>query len=423
MSVQEEPVKQAPESSGATGAAFGCKVGVFRQLLEKLPAAAYLCDPNGMITYYNQRAVKLWGCEPRQNEPVESFCGSFRLYTPDGTRIGRDQCWMVMALQTNQEYSDQEVIVERPDGKRLTVLANATPVWDESGALLGALNVLMDITDRKEAEEGQRQLRAALARLSRLSVAGEMAAGLAHELNQPLTAIINYSEACVNLLRTGRASTGELVAAIESIAEQGQRAGAIIRRLRGFIRQTPIQQLPVNLDALIREAIGYVAAEAQQEKVGLRVEVMESPLEVEVDPIQIQQVLVNLMRNSIEAMADAESSRRSITIQTARTADEAVTVTLCDTGPGLTEEVCEQLFYPFVTTKPQGMGLGLSISKSIVEAHGGRLWTTHSDEAGAVFHFTVPCAGIQQHPVADLPEQECADRPASASADIASGPG
>lgn len=391
MSVQEEGVNQAPESNGVTDSPLCWKVDVFRQLLEKLPAAAYLCDPNGVITYYNQRATELWGRAPSLNEPVDRFCGSFRLYAPDGTRIGREQCWMALALQTKREYSDQEIIFERPDGKRLTVLANATPVWDESGALLGALNVLMDITDRREAEEGQRQLRAALAHLCRLSVAGEMAAGLAHELNQPLTAIINYSEACVNLLRTGRAGTGELIAAIESIAEQGQRAGAIIRHLRGFIRQAPLQQVPVNLDGLIREAIGYVAAEARQEKVSLRVELTESLPEVEVDAVQIQQVLVNLLRNSIEAMAGPVSGQRAITIRTARTADEAITVTLHDTGPGLAEEVREQLFYPFVTTKAQGMGLGLSISKSIIEAHGGRLWAACNTGTGATFHFTVPC--------------------------------
>jgi diguanylate cyclase (GGDEF)-like protein/PAS domain S-box-containing protein len=122
-------------------------------LLEKLPAGAYTCDSEGLITYYNQQAVRLWGRAPKLNDPEDRFCGSFRLYAPDGSPIAHDRCWMALALETNQEYNEREIVVERPDGRRLTALAHANPIHDESGELLGAVNVLIDITGRKRAEE------------------------------------------------------------------------------------------------------------------------------------------------------------------------------------------------------------------------------------------------------------------------------
>ena len=125
----------------------------FRRLLEKLPAGAYTCDPEGLITYYNQHAVHLWGCAPKLNDPVDRFCGSFRLFSPDGSQIAHDRCWMALALKTNEGYNEREIVIERPDGRRITVLAHANPIHDGSGKLIGAVNVLVDITERKRAEE------------------------------------------------------------------------------------------------------------------------------------------------------------------------------------------------------------------------------------------------------------------------------
>lgn len=392
--VDGESEKRGPHEGSSVTTLF--KRGVrLHHLLDRLPAGAYVCDSNGLIMYYNQRAVELWGRAPKLNDPEDRYCGSFRLYSAeDGSPLPLDQCWMALALREGTGYNDREIIVERPDGKRLAVLANANPIWNDSGVLLGAINVLMDITDRKLAEEEQRQLRAALAKRGRLNFAGEMAAGIAHELNQPLTALVNYSEACVNLLRSGTASTDALIAAIEQIAEQGQRAAEIIRRLRALMRKAPLQRESMDLHALIRRAVDYMATatDACEERVRLRVELAESLPKVRVDPIQIQQVLVSLMRNSLEAMNDPRIAHRELTIQAERAADDSVTVTVRDTGCGFAEGVHELLFYPFFTTKPEGMGLGLPISASIVEAHGGRLWATADSGVSTSFHFTVPCA-------------------------------
>ena len=389
MVMQEQSPRQAvAESTLADPRSW--KVIEFRRLLEKLPAGAYMCDPTGLITYFNQRAVELWGRAPKLNDPEDRFCGSFKLFSADGARIRHDQCWMALALYTMMEYNGHEIIIERQDGHRLTVLAHANPIRDESGALLGAVNVLVDITDRKQAEEEQRQLQATLAHIGRLSLAGEMAAGLAHELNQPLAAIVTYSEACIRLLHSGGASTDKLIGTLEQVVAQGQRASEIIRRLRSFTRKTALQRLPVNVNALIREAVDFIGAEARQREVSLQLELTDGLPPVEVDPIQIQQVLVNLMRNSLEAMSTIEPSQRTLTIRTTLAASDAITVAVCDTGPGLAAEVRNQLFHPFLTTKPQGMGLGLSISKSIIEAHGGQLWATSDPGHGALFHFTLP---------------------------------
>jgi two-component system CheB/CheR fusion protein len=132
----------------------------FHRLLEKLPAGAYTCDPDGLITYFNQHAVQLWGREPKLNDSIDRFCGSFRLFSADGSPISHNQCWMALALQTCTEYNGQEILIERPDGSRITVLAHANPFRDESGKLLGAVNVLVDISDRKRAEEAKAVLAA-----------------------------------------------------------------------------------------------------------------------------------------------------------------------------------------------------------------------------------------------------------------------
>jgi PAS domain S-box-containing protein len=133
----------------------------FRRLLEKLPAGAYTCDPEGLITYFNQQAVQLWGRAPKLNDPIDRFCGSFKLLSPDGSPIAHDQCWMALALKMDRGYNKREIVIERPDGQRFTALAHANPIHDESGKLIGAVNVLVDISDRKRAEEALSEIREA----------------------------------------------------------------------------------------------------------------------------------------------------------------------------------------------------------------------------------------------------------------------
>src|SRR6202162_4152464 len=157
----------------------------FRSLLDKLPAGGYMCDADGLITHFNEHAVKLWGRAPKLNAPVDRFCGSFKLFATDGSPIAHDKCWMALALQTGKEYNGHEIVIERPDGRRVTTLAHANPIRDESGKLLGAVNILVDISDRKCAEE---ELRAADRHKN------EFLAMLSHELRNPLAPMLTAIE-------------------------------------------------------------------------------------------------------------------------------------------------------------------------------------------------------------------------------------
>ncbi|UEX77922.1 two-component system sensor histidine kinase NtrB [Spiribacter halobius] len=365
----------------------------FRQLLERLPVGAYLCDPTGRIVYYNERAAELWGRQPDLHDGAHRFCGSLRLFTVDGQPLRHDQCWMALALEDQVSYEGREIVIERPDGTRLTALAHANPLRSEDGAVVGAINVLLDISERQRGEERQRELEAALAHLGRLGLAGEMAAGFAHELNQPLTSIANHGAACINRLRSGETALDDVLDSLQRIVEQAEHAGEVIRRLRGFTRQTAPHQQIVDLGALIGETLRFVAMDAREAQVELCPELPDGAVPVWADRVQIQQVLVNLIRNGIEAMAAnaPETPRKLRIIAEAAAAEVAVSVT--DTGPGIPPSTGERLFYPFVTSRPQGMGLGLAITRAIVEAHGGRLWLAEAGGApgkGACLRFTLP---------------------------------
>ncbi len=364
-----------------------------RQLLERLPAGAYTCDAAGLITYFNPRAVELWGREPRLNCASDRYCGSFRLFAPDGAPIRHDQCWMALALRNASEYNGQEIVIERPDGGRRTALAHANPVINGEGKVVAAVNVLMDITDHRRREEEWRQLQTTLTHMGRLTLAGEMAAGLAHELNQPLTAIINYGEAGLSMLRKEPQASAALLDVLGQIVEQGQHAGEIIRRLGGFTRhQTPRRQ-EHDLNRLIAEAIQFTAMDRREHRVSTELITDPQIPPVSVDGVQLQQVLLNLIRNGIDAVSGNAPGNRQLIIHATRDAVAGVIVSVQDNGRGLDGTVREQLFQPFVTTKQQGMGLGLPISSSIVEAHGGRLWLEHSDSSGTCFRFSLPSVG------------------------------
>lgn len=183
----------------------------FRRLLEKLPAGAYTCDPEGLITYYNQHAVQLWGRAPTLNDPVDRFCGSFKLFSPDGSPITHDQCWMALALKRDKEYNGREIVIERPDGQRLSALAHANPIHDESGKLLGAVNVLVDISDRKRAEEALLEIRDA----ERTRIARDL-----HD------AVLQDLSATLQSLQAAQVESGRL--------ELGQEVETLRRAVRGL---------------------------------------------------------------------------------------------------------------------------------------------------------------------------------------------
>lgn len=243
--------------------------------------------------------------------------------------------------------------------------------------------------ERARSEERARQQLAQLAHVARLATMGEMASGLAHELNQPLCAIVNYAEACVELVAARGNGNDDLRTALSEVAKQAERAGAVIRRLREFVRWRDLQREPIDLNRMVREVVGLTSAELRHREVRIRLLLTRDSPRVPADAVQVQQVLVNLIRNACDAMGQTPVARRTLTIRTSRAAG-ALQVAVSDAGPGIPEGGHERIFSAFFSTKRDGMGMGLSISRSIIEAHGGRIWVTANRHGGATFRFTLP---------------------------------
>jgi len=248
-----------------------------------------------------------------------------------------------------------------------------------------------DLTEHQQTQARLQELQSELVHMSRLSAMGEMASALAHELNQPLAAISNYMKGSRRLLAGSTdANVTKIENAMDRAAEQALRAGQIIRRLRDFVSRGESEKRVESLSKLIEEAGALGLAGAREQNVQLRFSLTPEADLVLADRVQIQQVLVNLFRNALEAMA--HSTRRELIATNTKVADDMIEVAVSDTGTGFHDDVKPNLFQTFFTTKETGMGVGLSISRSIIEAHGGRMWAENNDLGGATFRFTLPAA-------------------------------
>ncbi len=247
-----------------------------------------------------------------------------------------------------------------------------------------------EMTERAQAQETARQRLEELAHVARQVTMGELASGLAHEINQPLAAIVNYARGVIRRLDSDNIDRITLRETSVEIAQQGERAGEIIRRMKDFLRRREPNRQPNDLNNLIRETAGFVHSDVIQFGITLQFDLHEPLPIVLVDSVQIQQVVLNLLKNAIQAIATTHGAEKTITVRTTGPGpDHTCVVTVRDTGPGLPEGKIETMFQPFISTRPDGLGLGLSISRSIIEAHSGRLWG-ESTAHGAVFHFTIP---------------------------------
>lgn len=352
----------------------------FRALLEKLPAGAYTCDPDGLITYFNQHATQIWGRSPRLNDPLDRFCGSFKLYANDGSPITHDQCWMALALKNNLEYNGHEIVIEHPDGKRLTALAYANPIHNETGQLLGAVNVLVDISDRKRAED-------ALKEADRSK--NEFLATLAHELRNPLAPI----RAAVKILQLTARPTPESRSALEVIDRQTIQMTRLIDDLLDIARITSnkmeLRREQIELSAVLDAAVETSRPLIEQRGHRLLVKTPSAAIHVDGDLVRLAQVISNLLNNAAKYTARGGS----IWLTAARKGNEAV-IKVRDTGMGISAEILPQIFEMFtqaertINGSAGGLGIGLTLVKRLVEMHGGAI-TALSDGRGKGSEFIV----------------------------------
>ncbi|MGE5155172.1 MAG: PhnD/SsuA/transferrin family substrate-binding protein [Bdellovibrio bacteriovorus] len=357
-------------------------------ILNSVAEGIYGVDLAGRTTFVNRPLVEMTGWKAQdliganQHEILHHTHG-------DGRAHLADECPVYATFRDNQPRFVEDDVFWRKDGTPFPVEYSSTPIRDESGTTVGSVVVFRDVTERKEAEERVRQHQADLAHVARLSTLGEMASGIAHELNQPLTAIATNARACMHLLEDGPSAAEQCSDVMERIAAQAERAGQVIRQIRRFVRKEPPDIRPTPLRGIFETVLGLLRPEARRSAVSLVVEGPEEPLWVLAQEIQIEQVLLNLTRNAVEAMADTPGPRR-LTLRTRPLSDARVELAVIDTGPGLPPEIRERLFQPFVTTKSQGLGLGLSISAGILETHGSELLVDSEPGAGACFRFNLP---------------------------------
>jgi PAS domain S-box-containing protein len=357
----------------------------FRHLLETLPAGAYTCDPEGLITYFNQHAVQLWGRAPKLNDGVDRFCGSFKLFATDGSPIAHDQCWMALALKMDREYNGHEIVIERPDGQRLTVLAYANPIRDESGQLLGAVNVLVDVSDRKRAEEALAHQARELARSN--ADLEQFAYVASHDLQEPLRMMASFAKLLEQ--RYKGQFDADADACIGYIVEGAIRMQGLINDLLTYSRVGRQGQPFASTDCRAVFEAACMNLRGAIEEAGATVTAGPLPV-VMADSTQLVRLFQNLIGNAMKFRSD-----RPVRVDVgAKRQGSEWRFWVQDNGMGIEAPYLERIFLIFQRlhhrSEYPGTGIGLAIAKKIVESHGGRIWVESEPGTGSTFYFTLP---------------------------------
>ena len=357
-------------------------------ILDTGPDAIVAIDEFGRIESFSAAAVRLFGYSEK-----EIIGQNVKLLMPSPYREEHD-AYLARYRVTGEKHIigiGRIVVGQRRDGTTFPIELAVGEVWIGKRRLFTGF--IRDITERQGTEQRLQDLQSELLHVSRLSAMGQMASALAHELNQPLTAIMNYVKAATRTMSALEGSQVEKAREwMEKATNQTARAGQIIRRLRDFIEKRESSRTYENLNKVVEEAIALGLVGSADTNVKVHLELDHGVPSNLIDKIQIQQVLINLIRNAIEAMHD--SPRRDLTIRTTAEGN-SVEVGVSDTGPGLSEDVTARLFQPFVTTKEKGMGIGLTICQSIIEAHNGRIWATPNRDGGVEFRFQLPVTPLE----------------------------
>ncbi|MCK4752919.1 MAG: PAS domain S-box protein, partial [Planctomycetes bacterium] len=404
---------------------------LLRTLIDNIPDSIYVKDIEGRFLVVNNEMARRVGAK-----------------TPDEL-IGKTNYDFYPKAEADKYYADDQKligsgrsVINRENstlipatGEQICNLKTKIPLKDASGKVVSIVGIGRDITERKQAAEALRkaydeleqrvkertaelaqaneQLRRDIverqqleqrvqqhqmevAHYSRLSTVGEMTSGLAHEINQPLCAIANYARGALQMMKSGTYDSDELLDVMKEIGTQAERSGKIIHRLEKLVRKQEVYRCSIDINDVINEAIGFMEAEAHRSKVTIRQIVASEKIPaILADSIQIEQVLLNILHNSFEAMYDTNDGERQATIEVLIDNGSMIQVSISDNGEGLAVEDVDKVFDAFFTTKSNGLGMGLAISRTIIEAHGGRIWAERNETGGATFRFILPVEGAE----------------------------
>jgi PAS domain S-box-containing protein len=358
-------------------------------LLDLTHDTVFVRDMNDVITFWNRGAEERYGWS--REEAIgqvshlvnrTSFPAPLSDIKAELTRTGR---W------------EGELLHTRRDGSVVTVASRWALQRDEKGNPVAVLETNNDITERKRAEEALQKVQAELTHVSRVMTLGELTASIAHEVNQPLTAIVTNGNACLRWLGGAQPNFVEARQAVERIIKDSYRASAVITRIRTLVKKAPPRNDLVDINEVILEVLALAQSQARRNYVFLKRELANDLPPVRGDRVQLQQVILNLIINGLEAIARTKHGERELIVTSSADESDNLIVAVRDSGDGLDPASLEQVFDAFYTTKPDGMGMGLAISRTIIESHGGRLWATSNSPRGAVFQFALP-AGSERAP-------------------------
>ena len=357
----------------------------FRLLIESIPHHVWSFRTDGSLAYWNQRLVDYTGLT---GEELRSG-GWTALHPGDVERV--KAAWQA-AFLNGTDYEVEQRVRGR-DGQYRRFVCSAVPVKDDHGRPIEWLGTNTDVEDRRQTEDALHQLQTELAHIARVTTLGELTASIAHEINQPLAAVVSNGDASLRWLAQSPPNIDEVRRALEDIVKQGHRASEVITRIRALMHKGPRLTLVLNVNQLIEEILVLVRPQIERQHVELRTELASDLPSIAGDSVQLQQVVLNLVLNAIQAMDVQEQGSRELVLVSRREGPHDIVISIRDSGKGIDAHQLDQLFQPFFTTKSGGIGMGLAISRSIVESHGGRIWVTPNVNHGATFQFSLPGVG------------------------------
>jgi len=347
---------------------------------------SFAYNPATQVLHWSEEMFRIYGLDPQLN-PGFGLSDISRFWHPDDRDRALDR--IATGIREKVDYAVEYRIVT-PHGTVKNLYSMAHPVFDDGGALVEYIGTVMDITERKRAEEALQKAQTELAHVARVTTMGALTSSIAHEVNQPLGAIVTNANAALRWLAGRPPDIDEARATLGRIVRDGHRAADVIGGVRALLKKTAVVAAPLELNKLIQDTATLVQGELRRHRILLRTELAADLPPVAGDRVQLQQVILNLMMNGIEAMSEVTDRPRELLMIARPELSGAVLVAVKDAGTGLDTQSAEQLFEPFYTTKADGLGMGLAICRLIVEAHGGRLWASANEPRGAVFQFTLP---------------------------------